>query len=82
MGLYMPAPDDMTEPKRWPNYAEWARIDSIGNAIRARNCLKLASQHIADTEALRNLMEAIDALHQIEVDLLNARGESERSNEQ
>ncbi len=63
-----------TESKRWPNNCEWARMDAIAMAIRARNCMKLAMVHITDAESLRNLFEATECMREIELKLTVVRG--------
>ena len=63
-----------TPTKRWPNEAEWARMDSIAMSIRARNCIKMAMLDIHDEKTFRNnIIEAIECMHEIETKLLMAR---------
>jgi len=75
-GLSMP-PDEMTEQKRWPNVAEWARMDAISAANRAISNLTLAMPHISDSEALRFISDAKEACYQIKIALIEARGSRE-----
>jgi hypothetical protein len=72
--------NDMTEPKRWPNLAEWARMDAISASNRAINNLNLAKPHISDSQALRYISEAIEECYKAKIALIEARGEREEKN--
>ncbi len=69
--------DNMTEPKRWPNLAEWARMDAISAANRAIAHLTLAKPHVGDAEALRLISDAIEECYKAKIALIEARGERE-----
>ncbi len=68
-------PVDMTEPKRWPNNSEWARMDAISASNRAIHNLNLAKPHISDAEALRYISEAIEECYKSKIALIEARGD-------
>lgn len=69
---------DVTDSKRWPNNCEWARIDCIALAMRARNALKLATGHIDNAESLRNIIEAIECCRDIESKLSMVGAKTDR----
>lgn len=72
---------DLTDRKRWPNEADWARIDAIAMSIRARNALKLAMFHVNDPESLRNIFEAVECCREIESNLTKVGAKSDREEE-
>lgn len=71
----------VTDRKRWPNEADWARMDAIAMAIRARNALKLAIFHISDPESLRNIFEAVECCREIESNLTRVGTKSDAEEE-
>lgn len=55
----------MTVPRRWPNNAEDARIDSIALCEKAVGILKEScDRDLSDMDILRRLIKVVDLLRQ------------------
>lgn len=56
----------MTKAKRWPNRADWARMDCITLARTGRKALAGEVERIQDVGLLRAVSRAVEAFHEIE----------------
>ena len=65
----------VTIRKRWPNEAEWARMDCISLATKTRKEILDAIDRVDNPTTLKTLFRAIEALREIEEKLKEARGE-------
>lgn len=65
----------MTPPKKWPHQAEWARLDAISLAIKARNTLLVTLNDVDNPAALRRMAQVIETLREIET-VLKTKGET------
>jgi hypothetical protein len=66
-----------TPPKRWPNNAEWARLDSIHLANQGRKDLLNALDGIDNPVILRRIAKAIDTFTEIETKLISVGPKNE-----
>lgn len=55
-----------TGRKRWPNHAEWARMDALAVAERGRRALVASAEGIDSPEILRAILRAVEAFREIE----------------
>lgn len=60
----------MTPPKKWPENAEWARLDSITLARNGRKVLEDSLDETNNPTLLRQMAKAIGAFREIESKLL------------
>ena len=58
-----------TPRKRWPNFAEWARMDSIALAREGRRRLLNEIERIQDLTLLREVTRAVETFREIEAKL-------------
>jgi hypothetical protein len=65
----------MTKSKRWPNRAEWARLDSICLARKGRGALLAELERVTDPGVLRSMTKAMEAFREIESQLTACRSE-------
>lgn len=61
----------MTQPKRWPNNAENARMEALANAQKGLNVVSPALVTLKDPESLRVVAVANDCLHRIVTQLIS-----------
>lgn len=64
-----------TPSKRWPNNAEWARMDSITLARKGRITLIELVDTISDPTILRSITKVIEIFREIETKLVEAKKE-------
>lgn len=55
----------MTERKRWPNEAEWAREEAIAQARRGLKAGRAIARIAREPETVKHAADLIDTLHQI-----------------
>ena len=70
----------MTPSKKWPENAEYARIDSIAKIHSIRNAILNVSQHSNEIYSIKVLQDVLVKTYEIEI-LLNsvgARSENEQ----
>lgn len=60
----------MTPPKKWPQNAEWARMDCITLARTGRSALVNILDETNNPALLRQMVKAIEAFRDIETKLL------------
>lgn len=68
----------MTPQKKWPENAEWARLDSIALAQQGSNLLEEILYEVDDPEHLRRIAVAIKRFEQIKLKLVQAKGATQR----
>jgi hypothetical protein len=59
-----------TQCKRWPNHAEWARMDALTLARQGRKALEDVLDEVNNLAQLRKMVKAIEAFREIETKLL------------
>lgn len=67
----------MTQPRKWPNAAEWARQDCIAMAAQARIRILKLIDTMNDPAAVRQLVRVVEDLHTIEDKLRKAREQND-----
>jgi hypothetical protein len=63
----------MTAPQRWPDNAEYARIDSIAKVHMIRNAIVNVTQHSNEIYVVKVLQDVLVKTFEIEI-LLNSVG--------
>jgi hypothetical protein len=69
-----------TKAKRWPNNADWARLDCISLARQSRRLLTETLDDVDNPELLRRMARVMEALREIEIKL-NSVGSRSENNE-
>lgn len=66
----------MTTPaKRWPNNAEWARLDCIALSRTGRAAIMGIIDQTHDIKTVRAIVKAADCFREIEMKLMQAKGD-------
>lgn len=56
-----------TNPKRWPNHAEWTRADSIARLDKEiASLVEVVDHDLTPIEVMKHLAKTIDGLRQVQ----------------
>jgi len=59
--------------KRWPNHAEWARMDALAASNRILGNLSLMKSNVHDPNVLRYILDCVEDCYKIKIALMQAR---------
>ena len=70
----------MTPQKRWPNEADWARLDAISAIDRViGQLIEIADRDLVEKEGLRKMLKSVNDLREAQTGLrkVGPRGEAD-----
>jgi hypothetical protein len=68
----------VTEPLRWPENAENARMDSLTNARRIREIIRNITKISREIEVVKSLFDAMEYTYMIENQLISVGPKAEK----